>query len=123
MNLNEYGKNYYVIAGYDLTGMTTDKYRDWKWTDEGEQYTCSQLKGNIQLFDNPMSGEHLYLGYILANGDEYDFDTVKFDIEVVNTFCQEVNNKLLELVNAEVVSNEILIKRPKYQVIVFEECT
>lgn len=116
-------KNYYVIAGYDLTGMTTDKYKDWKWTDEGEQYTCNQSKGHIQLFDDLMSGEHLYLGYILASGDEYDFDTVKFGVEDVTVFRQGVNNKLVKLINAEVISNDVLFKKAtKYQVIVFEEC-
>lgn len=116
-------KNYYVIAGYNLTGLATDKYREWKWTDEGEQYTCYQSKGHIQLFDDPMSGEHLYLGYILASGDEYCFDTVKFDVEDVSAFRQEVNDKLAELINAEIIgNNEILIKKPKYQVIAFEDC-
>ena len=29
-------RNYYVIAGYDLTEFKTDKFKDWKWTEEGE---------------------------------------------------------------------------------------
>ena len=30
-------RDFYVIAGYDLTGWDTDKLRDWKWED-GEEY-------------------------------------------------------------------------------------
>ena len=30
-------RDFYVIAGYDLTGWDTDKLRDWKW-EEGEEY-------------------------------------------------------------------------------------
>lgn len=42
-------RNYYVIAGYDLTGMETDKFDDWKWSEDGEKYTCYHRKGKIQL--------------------------------------------------------------------------
>ena len=76
--------NYYVIAGYDLTGMETDKFDDWKWTDEGEKMICYQKKGYIQLFDDPMNGSHLYLGYILASGDEYGFKTAKINLNEVS---------------------------------------
>jgi hypothetical protein len=41
--------HYYVIAGYDLTGNETDKFKDWKWSDEGEDYICNQYKGEIQF--------------------------------------------------------------------------
>ena len=41
---------YYAIVGYDLTGYETDKFKDWKWTDEGEKYTCNQVKDRIQIF-------------------------------------------------------------------------
>ena len=36
------GSYYYVIAGYDLTGNETDKFKDWKWSDYGEDYICNQ---------------------------------------------------------------------------------
>ena len=36
----------YVIAGYDLTEYVTDKYDEWRWTYEGEEYICNQIKGN-----------------------------------------------------------------------------
>ena len=29
-------RNYYVIAGYDLTGLDTDKFNEWKWTEDGK---------------------------------------------------------------------------------------
>lgn len=45
-----YTERSYIIAGVDLTGFQTDKYEEWKWTDEGERYTCYQTRGKIQLF-------------------------------------------------------------------------
>lgn len=115
-------KNYYTIAGYDLTGWDTDKYEDWKWTDESEKYTCYQRKGQIQLFDDPMSGSYLYFGYVLAEGDEYEFNTTKFDAEIINQVKENVKGELTKLIDLGVISKDPKFK-PKYEVIVFEECT
>ena len=87
-------RNYYVIAGYDLTGMETDKFDDWKWSDEGEDYICYQRKGKIQFFYDPMSGGHLYFGYILACGDMYEYETSKFKVEDVNGDMNLQSNNL-----------------------------
>ena len=115
-------KNYYVIAGYDLTGWDTDKYEDWKWTDEGEKYHCNQTKNHIQLFDDPMSSVHLYLGFVLADNDEYDFETYKLDMEVVNQVYGYIKTELTKLIDLGVISSDPKLN-PKYEVIVFEECT
>lgn len=116
-------RNYYVIVGYDLTGYATDKYDDWRWTDEGEQYLCYQSKGNIQLFDDPMSGEHLYFGYIVAEGDEYYFPTIKINPRYPSTQSMYVNDKLIRLIDSGIISKKILDVDPPYQFIIFEECT
>ncbi len=115
-------KNYYVIAGYDVTGYETDKFDDWKWTEEGERYTCNQIKGEIQLFDDPMCGEHLYFGYILASGDEYEFETTIFNIEDIERQIPYVRNKLLQLQESGVISKDSHFK-PELKIITFEECT
>lgn len=65
-------QSYYVIAGMDLSAFKTDKYKGWQWSEAWENYTCNQSKGKIQLFDDPT---YLYIGYILAAGDEYGFNT------------------------------------------------
>lgn len=114
-------KNYYVIAGYDLTGYETDKYDDWKWSEEGERYTCNQIKGEIQLFDDPMSGLHLYLGYILAFGDEYDFKTASFDPSNIEKYTGSVKTELIKLQEIGVISKDPHFK-PVFKIIVFEEC-
>lgn len=118
-------KNYYVIAGYDLTGLDTDKFNEWKWTEDGEKYTCNQVKEEIQLFYDPMNGEHLYLGYILACGNEYEFETTKINIGTdINYVSQYASETLHELQEIGVISKDYEHKdRPKYQIIVFEECT
>lgn len=115
-------KNYYIIAGYDLSAYKTDKYDDWKWTDEGEQYICRQSKGNIQLFDDPCNGDHFYLGYILAHGDQYEFSAQKIDIGLVNLVDIDVFKTLRDLVKIGVVE-EYALGRSHYNVFVFEEVT
>ena len=114
-------RNYYAIAGFDLTKYKTDKYEDWRWTDEGEGFTCFKRKGQIQLFDDPMGESHLYLGYIFGGGDQYDFSTIKFnsrDIAIVWPAVCDVLERLKDIGVVEGVPEDI-----SYGVIVFEECT
>ena len=115
-------KNYYVIAGYDLTGFETDKYEDWQWTDEGEYYHCDHTKGEIQLFNDPMCGEHLYFGYILAAGDQYNFETTKFTTASIERQMSYVSIKLQNLIEIGVISKDVK-NNSRYEVIAFEECT
>lgn len=112
-------RRYYSIIGYDLTGCETDKFKDWKWTDEGEKYLCNQVKDEIQLFDDPMSGMHLYFGYILACEDEYEAETVKRDINDVIDKVELVTNAFVELQGLDVIQQDI---NPKCKFIMFEEC-
>lgn len=117
-------KNYYVIAGYDITGCTTDKYDEWEWSEEWEELTSNQVKGNIQLFTDPMSGNYLYIGYILAAGDEFEFETVQIDLSKIESkeiMCK-VSYKLNNLINAGFIEWR---HKPfdGYKIIVFEECT
>lgn len=116
-------RNYYVIAGCDLTKFRTKKYKDWKWTDEGERLTCNQVKGTIRLFDDPMSSSHLYLGYVLANGDEYDFETTKINLNEISRQEPYIWHELKQLIDAGVVNDAFISKDLKYEIIVFEECT
>lgn len=111
-------RNYYVIAGYDLTGFATDKFEDWKW-DDGEEYFSYQTKGRIQLFDDPMNGDYLYLGYVLANLDMYEAETVKINLNEIDRQELYVRNKLNQLINDDIIT----LNDYKYEVIVFEECT
>lgn len=115
-------KNYYVIAGYDLTEAMTDKYEDWKWEDEGEQYRYNQINGRVQLFDDPMSGSHLYLGFIIASGDEYYFETQTFNPWHVTDLKQDVDKVADELVKFEII-DDAKAKHIRFQIIAFEECT
>ncbi len=112
----------YVIVGIDLTGFQTDKYNEWKWTDEGEKITCYQSNGKIQLFDDPMNGEFLYLGYIFAAGDQYEFETVKVNLEEIEKQRPYVMEELKQLVSMGVISEDIYESDSiKYELIVFDE--
>lgn len=115
-------KNYYVIAGYDLTGWDTDKFKDWEWTEEGEKYIYNHIKGEMQLFNDPMCGEHLYFGYILASGDEYEFETTAFNIKDIERQIPYIKNKLWQLQEIGVISKDPHFK-PEMKIIAFEECT
>ena len=114
-------KNYYTIAGFDLTKYRTDKYEDWRWTEDGERFSCYQRKGKVQLFDDPMSGDYLYLGYIFGNGDQYGFNTTKFVAADIITVYPEVCDVLKYLKSVGVVAE--VPEDITYGVIVFEECT
>lgn len=110
----------YVIAGYDLTNYVTDKYEDWKWTDEGEDYTCNQIKGNIQLFDDPMDGNYLYLGYIFAKIEQYgNSDTEMINPERISDVMPDVIHKLIDLESEGIISE--IPRLLNYKVIVFDE--
>lgn len=116
-------KNYYVIVGYDLTKYVTPKYEDWRWTPEGEEYTNQHTKGNIQIFDDPMDSSYLYLGYILAEGDEYYFKTAKWNpiMLLSDEIKIAVTINLDDLITMGILSPEAY--SADYQMIVFEECT
>ena len=118
--------NYYVIVGFDLTKYKTSKFDDWRWEDENEKYFCNQSKGHIQFFDDPMSGNHLYLGYVLANGDQYEFKTAKFNIcdfeeELPNVY-DEMQDIIEHLKDVGAIDYKYLFDI-KYELIIFEECT
>lgn len=118
-------KNYYVIVGYDLTSYKTDKYEDWKWTDEGEDLLNNQIKGKIQLFDDPMYGNYLYIGHIFATGNEYEFDTTEIPIkDVTSTYIRsKVDYVLNNLIEKGIIDcNSCFQKHLEYKIIIFEEC-
>ena len=110
-------KNYYVIAGYDLTGHATEKYESWKWSADGEKYLCYQSKGNIQLFDDPCNGSHFYLGYILAHGDQYDFPATEIEFDALTE--EAVSIKLKELCDLGIIDSH----GGRFKIIAFEECS
>jgi len=127
--LNDFGgkinmsmeSSYYVIAGYDLTGCETDKFQDWKWTEEGEDYINNQCKGEIQFFDDPMSGSYLYFGYVLADGDEYSFNTEMFDVSDIEQCSGKVKSELVKLQEMGIITKDPHFN-PVFKIIVFEEC-
>lgn len=88
-------QSYYVIAGMNLSAFKTDKYKGWQWSEAWENYTCNQSRGKIQLFDDPT---YLYIGYILAAGDEYGFNTAMIKPEEVEEHQQQVIEEIKRLV-------------------------
>lgn len=63
----------YIVLGFDLSPYREQIYTDeWRTDENIDKWEYCQTKGNIQLFTDPMSGSHLYFGYILSAQDEYD---------------------------------------------------
>lgn len=64
-------KNIYVVFGYDLSGhydeLLTEEFHD---SDLYEEWAFKHRAGQIQIFTDPMSGGHLYLGYIAAKFED-----------------------------------------------------
>lgn len=98
-------QSYYVIAGMDLSAFKTDKYKGWQWSEAWENYTCNQSRGKIQLFDDPT---YLYIGYILAAGDEYGFNTAMIKPEEIEKHRQRVIEEIKRLVKIGVISEKVL---------------
>lgn len=111
---------YCIIAGYDLTGFDTDKFKDWIWDKEGEKYICYQRKGKVQLFTDPEQGKHLYLGYILALGDAYEFEPAFIDISNLESLRGKVDSVLLHLQETGVIIKDSHF-HPEFRIIAFEE--
>ena len=97
----------YIIFGFDLSPYRDQIYtEEWRTDENIDKWECYQSKGNIQLFTDPMSGLHLYFGYILLSQNEYDIpETIK--INLVDNGEEEVNEKYDMVLEALIESNLI----------------
>lgn len=108
---------HYVILGYDFSN-NRDKIidDDWKWTPEGEEWTCYASCGNIQMFTDINNGQDLYFGYVLATMDNEEDETIKISVE-------ELMLKK-ELVDAAMCRMDLQFPNelPKFQIIIITDC-
>ena len=86
---------YYTVAGYDFTAyediLVTE---EWANNADNEKYWCDQLSGNIQLFSDDCCGNHLVWGYVISDGDEYDYELQIFDVEDLKEIKQRIDWEL-----------------------------
>ena len=121
----------YIILGFDLSPYREQIYTDEWCTDENiDKWEYCQTKGNIQLFTDPMSGFHLYFGYILSAQDEYDNpETTKIsltDEEIKH--MEKIWDKVLDALNeTKLVSKSMMeviaTDKVPFEVICFTEYT
>lgn len=112
-------RNDYVIVGYDFTLYKDELYgEEWAENPENEEYWCHHEKGNIQMFDDPMSGDCLYFGYIIAANDEYNSDTTAIPLAELIRQKPFIDSKLN---NMGWNIPDSLLESTKYQVISFSE--
>ena len=112
-------RNDYVILGYDLTTYMDTIYDDWSEDEENiDKWECNQKAGKIQLFSDPMSGNHLHFGYIVSAHNEWDPDVVAtVSMEDMMRMKQEVDDKLYETgLNIDKITDRL-----EYRVICFTE--
>lgn len=97
----------YIIFGFDLSPYRDQIYtEEWRTDENINKWECYQSKGNIQLFTDPMSGLHLYFGYIILSQNEYDTpETIK--INLVDNGEKEINEKYDMVLEALIESNLI----------------
>ena len=112
-------RNDYVILGYDLTAYMDTIYDDWSEDEENiDKWECNQKVGEIQLFSGPMSGSHLYFGYIVSSHKEWDPDVVTtVSMEDMLRMKQEVDDKLYETG----LDIDDIVEELEYNVICFTE--
>lgn len=105
-------KNTYGIVGYNLT-----EYRDKICTEENcesdwyEDLRCYQRVGKIQIFDDPMSSEYLYFGYIFFETDEYGSgdETHPINLTEINAVSNVVKDKLIEYFRLQIGEPQVII--------------
>lgn len=119
----------YVILGFDFSPYREQIYTDeWRTNENIDKWECCQMKGNIQLFTDPMNGSHLYFGYILSAQNEYsDPETTKINLMDeerihMEKMCDKVLNALYE---TELISEPMMETMTKdivpFEVICFTE--
>lgn len=111
-------RNDYVIVGYDFTQFKDDLYdEEWAENPDNEEYWCHHEKGNIQMFDDPMDGDHLYFGYIISANDEYDNTFTAIPLAELERQKPYIDSKLNNI--GWNISD--IIRESKYQLISFSE--
>lgn len=110
-------KNTYVIYGYDVSEMRDELWTDeLKWSKLGEQMTCYQRPGKVQFFDDPMSGDYLYIGYIVGK-IEGDYSDQCFKINTANAEMYRA------MVDKQLEDWGIRVGGSEFELIVFNEFT
>ena len=102
----------YIILGFDLSPYREQIYTDeWHTNENIDKWEYCQTKGNIQLFTDPMSGSHLYFGYILSAQDEFDEPEVtKINLEDrEDKYMDEMYEKVLDaLYETKLISKSMM---------------
>lgn len=114
---------YYVIAGYDLTGMKTDKFEEWRYTEEGEEYLGidSKQKNYYHFFEDMTYDTcefYLYFGHILSVLDEHKFNTDMFDMTQIEVFSNRMKTELKSFQEDGIIKEG----NPPFKIILLEEC-
>ena len=92
----------YMCIGYDLTTIKDDiMTKEFKETKEYDDLISFQVKDHVALFPDPMSGDHLYLGYVLGEIlEDYADEKIEFDFNNIGNIERIINpimERMMEL--------------------------
>lgn len=89
-------KNTYIICGYDLSNRYSEiMTEELCESQQYEEMVCNQRTGEIQFFDDPMYGDHLYVGFIIGGmGDDNGDDCIKIGANNTRIMKDAVDNQL-----------------------------
>jgi len=113
---------FYTIAGYDLTNYKKDEYENFVYSKRYDELTDFQTKGNIQLFTDPMDGDHLFLGYVLSaieDDEMYGENITSIDVDEVMNKAEEVDKVLNELIEFGMINDNC---HAAFKILSFTEC-
>lgn len=105
---------HYVIAGYDLSKRRHLLDDSWKWTDDGEKWTCMASDGHIQVLLDIQENPSLYFGFIIARVDEYNEKNIKISLDTILKEKEAVDKALKEVgFPASIIEN-----LPDYEILI-----
>lgn len=111
----------FLILGCDVDNYITEKYEEWRWSEEGERYTEYQAEEEMQFIEDGMCGMYNYFGYIISNiEDFYGKCTKELSNDVFNK-RDDIIAELKKLVDIGVLKEDVLNKELK--LILFNHCT
>lgn len=111
----------YLIVGLNVKPYLTEKFEDWKWTDDGEKFTDYCNEDNVQFIIDGMCGNYTYFGYIIGKIEEmYGNYSKEIDCNYA-LIPEKVNDNLIYLVHQGILKEEVLHQQLK--MILFNHCS
>lgn len=111
----------FLIIGCDVKDFVTEKYKEWRDSEEGERYTEYQTEEEMQFIEDGMCGMYNYFGYIISNIEDFYGECTKELSNDVFNKRDDIIAELRKLVDIGVLKEDVLNEEMK--LILFNHCT